>query len=209
MTVTDQPSSQDAMPGALLAIPVPAATAARLMAAYCDGDRRAFDGLYALISPRLLAYATSLVRSRATAEDLVQQTFIKLHRARATYVRGADPVPWVYTICHRACLDELRRQRRSRVRLVDGDDGPPEQAVDITGTLDGEPAGPEPELVARGLAALDRLPEKQRQAVLLTKIHGHSTAEAAGILGTSAGAVKLRAHRGYVALRKLLGSDAS
>ena len=58
------------------------------------------------------------------------------------------------------------------------------------------------------MEALAGLPETQRQAVLLTKIHGHSTAEAASILGTTVGAIKLRAHRGYVALRRKLTADA-
>ena len=63
--------------------------------------------------------------------------------------------------------------------------------------------------MARGLAALASLPDPLRQAVVLIKIHGHSTAEAASIVGTTVGAIKGRAHRGYVALRrKLLGSTA-
>jgi len=183
------------------------ARATALMGRYCEGDRRAFDELYATLAPRILGYLTGLVKERATAEDLLQLTFIKLHQHRDVYIRGANPVPWLYTIAHRTCLDELRRRKRSRVRMsVDGN-LPHEPAVDISGSAEPAHDVPDEQAVARGMAALADLPEMQRQAVLLTKIHGHSTAEAASILGTTVGAIKLRAHRGYVALRQKLTSD--
>jgi len=62
---------------------------------------------------------------------------------------------------------------------------------------------------AAALAALERLPDNQRQALLLTKVHGRSVAEAAMITGTTPGAIKLRAHRAYVTLRQLLGRAGS
>jgi DNA-directed RNA polymerase specialized sigma24 family protein len=142
-------------------------TAADLMARYCDGDAAAFRDLYAQVAPRLLGYLVGMARSRALAEDLVQQTFLKVHRARGAYIRGADPVPWIYAIAHRTFLDELRRVKRA--------------------------AAP--------------LPAAQREAVVLTKLDGKSIAEAAEIAGTTPGAMKVRAHRGYLALRKLLGAS--
>jgi RNA polymerase sigma-70 factor (ECF subfamily) len=182
--------------------------AAALMGRYCDGERRAFDELYATLAPRILGYLTGLVKDRAAAEDLLQLTFIKLHQHRDVYVRGANPVPWLYTIAHRTCLDELRRRKRSRVRVsVDGN-LPHEPVVDISGSPEPAHEDPDAQVVARGMAALADLPETQRQAVLLTKIHGHSTAEAASILGTTVGAIKLRAHRGYVTLRQKLTASA-
>src|SRR5438552_11306334 len=178
------------------------ARVAVLMGQYCDGDRRSFDEIYALLAPRILGYLTGLVKDRAAAEDLLQLTFIKLHQHRDVYIRGANPVPWLYTIAHRTCLDELRRRKRSRVRMsVDGN-LPHDPAVDLGGSAEPPHEGVDEQLIARGMEALAGLPETQRQAVLLTKIHGHSTAEAASILGTTVGAIKLRAHRGYVALRR-------
>jgi RNA polymerase sigma-70 factor (ECF subfamily) len=178
--------------------------AAALMGRYCDGDASAFRALYALAAPRLLGYLVCLTRDRALAEELLQQTFIKLHQARAIYLRGADPIPWLYTIAHRTCLDELRRNKRSRVRLAHDGGALPEAPA----TLQGAPEGAEPEYdeatIAVVLEALERLPEIHRVAVVLTKIQGKSTAEAAEILGTTRAAVKLRAHRGYVLLREML-----
>ena len=63
---------------------------------------------------------------------------------------------------------------------------------------------PIPAVAAGALAALELLPENQRLALLLTKVHGRSTAEAAMIAGTTPGAIKQRAHRAYVTLRGLL-----
>jgi RNA polymerase sigma-70 factor, ECF subfamily len=174
-----------------------------LMLRYCDGDARAFRELYALVAPRLLGYLAKMARDRAVADDLLQQTFLKLHRARSAYVRGADPVPWLYSIAHRTFLDEARRQKRAVVRTAD--DEVPEVPAAITGESferRDEPA--DPELARAALDALARLPDQQREAVVLTKLDGKSVAEAAAIAGTTVGAMKVRAHRGYEALRKLL-----
>jgi RNA polymerase sigma-70 factor (ECF subfamily) len=179
------------------------------MGRYCDGDARAFQALYDALAPRILAYLTGLIGDRATAEDLLQLTFMKLHQCRPAYVREANPVPWLYTIAHRTCIDELRRKKRSKVRLsVDGT-LPLEPAVDITGASEATAEAGDDAAIERGLAALATLPEPLRQAVLLTKIQGHSSAEAALIAGTTAGAIKVRAHRGYVALRNKLVKAAS
>jgi RNA polymerase sigma-70 factor (ECF subfamily) len=176
-----------------------------LMQRYQRGDAEAFRELYALVAPRLLGYLVRMAKSRAVAEDLLQQTFLKLHRARSAYVVGADPIPWLYAIAHRTFLDEARRASRAIARPA-GDDVP-EVAAAITGEPDDrreEPRG-DPELVRAALDALAELPDQQREAVVLTKLDGRSVAEAAAIAGTSVGAMKVRAHRGYERLRALLG----
>jgi len=185
------------------------ATEAELMARYCDGDAAAFRELHARVAPRLVAYLGRMCRERALAEDLAQQTFLKVHRARAAYVRGADPVPWMFAIAHRTFLDEMRQRKRSKVQVARDDRGVPEQAADITGEpADAAPVGADPQLVQAALTALDQLPPAQREALILTKLSGKSIAEAAAITGATPGAVKLRAHRGYVALRKALAALA-
>jgi RNA polymerase sigma-70 factor (ECF subfamily) len=174
------------------------------MGRYCDGDTAAFRALYALTAPRLLAYLLSLVRNRDAAEEILQQSFIKLHQARAAYVRGADPIPWLYTIAHRTFIDEFRRSRRSYVSVQRSDRPLPDAPAQIDGRREGDDVAFDDRAIGIVLDAVEALPENQRLAVLLTKIHGKSLAEAAEILGTTAGAVKLRAHRGYVALREIL-----
>ncbi len=95
-----------------------ATEAAEVMARYCRGDAAGFHHLYQRLAPRLLAYLVGLVRDKAAAEDILQLTFLKIHEARATYIIGANPIPWIYTVAHRTCLDELRKRKRSRVRLT-------------------------------------------------------------------------------------------
>lgn len=186
-----------------------AAEAKDLMARYCDGDASAFRALYALVAPRLLGYLVKMARERAVAEDLLQLTFMKVHRARTAYVRGADPLPWIYSIAHRTFLDEARRVKRAVVRVGEGDELP-EQQADLRGEAADRRDEPRanPELVAAALGALAKLPDQQREAVVLTKLDGKSVAEAAEIAGTTVGAMKVRAHRGYEALRKHLGTAA-
>jgi RNA polymerase sigma-70 factor, ECF subfamily len=177
------------------------------MARYVDGDASAFRELYALVAPRLLGYLLKMARSRALADDLLQQTFMKVHRARTAYVRGADPLPWIYAIAHRTFLDDARKNKRAIVQVGEGDDLP-EQQADLRGDAPERKDEPraDPELVQQAIDALAQLPEQQREAVVLTKLEGKSVAEAAEIAGTTVGAMKVRAHRGYEALRKLLGS---
>src|SRR6185503_2781184 len=178
-----------------------------LMQRYQAGDATAFRELYALVAPKLLGYLMKMARSRAVAEDLVQQTFLKVHRARAAYVRGADPIPWIYSIAHRTFIDEARRKKRAIVNVGAAEDSVPEVAAGIDGATDERRDEPrvDPALARAALDALAKLPEAQREAVVLTKLDGKSVAEAAAIAGTTVGAMKVRAHRGYEALRKLLG----
>jgi RNA polymerase sigma-70 factor (ECF subfamily) len=181
---------------------------ADLMSQYCDGDANAFRDLYARIAPKLLNYLTRMAGQRARAEDLLQQTFLKVHKARGAYVRGADPLPWIYAIAHRTFLDHARKQKRARVRLPRDPAAVPESRAHVTGVPEDQVrTGPDPELTRAAMAALDGLPPNQREAVVLTKLSGKSIAEAAEIAGTTTGAMKVRAHRGYAALRKALAEE--
>ncbi|HEX5098321.1 MAG TPA: RNA polymerase sigma factor [Polyangiaceae bacterium] len=170
-------------------------TAEQLMERYVGGDSDAFGELYRRVSPNLMGYLLRLTRNRERAEDLLQVTFSKLHRARESYLKGAPVLPWALAIARRSFLDE-RRAAKSRTEDLSAD-----------GTLP-EPA-PVPEGVSNDVSdaierALDGLPEAYREAIQLTKISGLSIAEAASVLGTSETAVKLRVHRGYNLLRKEL-----
>src|SRR5512146_3557430 len=142
-----------------------------LMQRYQAGDAHAFRELYALVAPRLLGYLSKLTRGRAVADDLLQQTFLKIHRARAAYVPGADPIPWFYAIAHRTFIDEARRTKRAVVRTAAGDDVP-EIPAGITGESDDRRDEPrvDPELARAALESLGTLPDAQREAVVLTKL---------------------------------------
>jgi RNA polymerase sigma-70 factor, ECF subfamily len=173
----------------------PDTTLEQLMELYVDGSAPAFDDLYRRVAPKLLAYLLRLTQNRERAEDLLQVTFAKIHRARSSYLRGAPLLPWVLAIARRSFYDE-RRAAKSRTEDLSND-----------GTLP-EPEQAEPGVPAELSDALERalaaLPEAYREAITLTKVTGLSVGEAAEVLGTTKTAVKLRVHRGYNLLRERL-----
>lgn len=166
-----------------------------LMLAYVEGNADAFESLYRRISSQLFAYLLRLTRDRARAEDLLQVTFSKIHRARASYFKGAPLLPWVMAIARRSFLDE-RRAAKSRAEDLSQDGNVPEPIrvdhgipIDLADALE---------------RAFDELPTAYREAIQLTKIAGLSLAEAAEVLETTPTAVKLRVHRGYTRIRERL-----
>jgi RNA polymerase sigma-70 factor (ECF subfamily) len=167
------------------------------MERYVDGHADAFDGLYRKLSSTLMGYLLRLTRNRARAEDLLQITFTKMHRARASYLKGAPVLPWAVAIARRSFLDE-RRAAAVRTEDLSADGSLPEPRPEA-------PALPV-EMSDALEIALQKLPESYREAIELTKITGLSIQEAASVLGTTETAVKLRVHRGYNQLRKELES---
>lgn len=199
----DSGSNESSPPPAFSpAPPVESASAAEpsvelLMERYARGEQAAFAPLYRALSPRLFGYLLRLTRDRHLAEDLVQVTFSKVHRARSAYFAGSPVLPWLLAIGRRSFLD-LKRRQKVRPEDLTGDGRVPEGSTDA-------PAAPED--LARELErALDRLPTTYAEAIQLTKVTGLSVAEAAEVLGASQSAVKLRVHRGYQILRKELES---
>jgi RNA polymerase sigma factor (sigma-70 family) len=174
-----------------------------LMRRYVAGDALAFREIYDVSAPPLHRYLHRLCGTRAAADDLLQQTYFKVHRARSAFVVGADPMPWMYAIAHRTFLDFVRSNKRALVQLTGDGDVASLPATDLT-----TPANDTAEASMRSdaaISALQQLPEAQRQAVVLTKLEGKSLSDAAEIAGVSLSAMKVRAHRGYLTLRKLLG----
>ena len=170
-----------------------------LMAEYTAGDVEAFRELHRRLAPKLHSYLLRLSRDPALAEDVLQATFAKLHRARTTYLPGARVLPWALVIARRTFLDECRGLAAQR-EVLDDDGVLPERRADQ----------PSPDHVADIRRALDRLPDQYRSAIQLTKLVGFSGEEAAGLLSTTQSAIKLRVHRGYAMLRHMLsGSPAT
>jgi RNA polymerase sigma-70 factor (ECF subfamily) len=178
-----------------------------LMQRYCDGDSRAFRALYDQTAPALYAYLVRRTGDRGSAEELLQDAFLKLHNARATFVRGADPRPLMYAIATRTFVDYTRRRKHARVR-ASSDGSVPDVPCSIDGRrVDDEPEPSIPCVVSEVLqAAIDRLPAPQRAAFELTKLRHRSVADAAAELGITANATKLRAHRALQRLRRDLAA---
>ena len=167
-----------------------------LMAAYVAGDRSSFDELFRRYAPILFSILQRQLGSVHDARDLVQQTFLQLHRARADFDQTARLRPWLFTIALNLKREHFRRQnRRPEAPLeLDGRTDPAVLPHDIT----------RDEVDRSVRRAVDQLPADHREVIVLHWFEGLSFPEISEIVGASLSAVKVRAHRGYVALRKIL-----
>jgi RNA polymerase sigma-70 factor, ECF subfamily len=165
----------------------------RWMERYQRADPQAPTALVVALSPPLLRFFRSQVASREQADDLLQETWLRIHRVRHTYRPGEPVLPWVYAIARRVRIDGYRRTRRITMH---------ETAMDV---LPERSAPVEP---GNSLPAFDTLvaalPEGQREVVTMLKVGGLSLDEVARATSSTVGAVKQKAHRAYEKLRKLL-----
>jgi RNA polymerase sigma-70 factor (ECF subfamily) len=172
-----------------------------LMAAYVAGDGRAFEHLFARLAPRLHRFFQRSFRSEATADDLLQTTFLKLHKARATYKPDLRVAPWAFAIAARVRLDEFRKRKRL---AEDGDEEALARADEARAAETRDEGGVDGDTADAVRRAIDALPESQRVVIHLNRFEGMTFAEIARVLGTTEGAIKLRAFRAYGALRQTL-----
>jgi len=167
------------------------------------GDDASFELLFRKYRTPLVSFLYRMVRDQAAAEDLAQEVFLRIYRARKKYAPSAKFTTWLFRIAMNLALNALRdgRFRQMEVSLDQpGEDERP--AMDLP---DHRP-GVEQELVARDRAALIRraiqaLPEKQRAAVLLHKYYELDYDDIARILECSQSALKSLLFRAYETLR--------
>lgn len=177
----------------------------RLMLAFAGGDEAAFDLLFDRWSGRLLRFLERMVRDPAVAEELLQESFLRVHRARNRYQPQARFSTWLYAIAANVARNELRRPfRRSPHESTDAErDGSPLVLVSNA------PASDEVvEARRQGEAvetALEGLPERQRSALWLSAVEGLSYAEVAVTLETTEKSVKALVHRARLALSRQMG----
>jgi len=165
------------------------------------GDEAAFRKLFALYAGPLVGFVDRFFYNRAIAEEVVQEVFLKVFRARRSYKPKAKFTTWLYTIATRTALNELRRGvYRNKIEGLSGKD-----AQDLAGP---DPAAEETlagkELAGTVEAVLRQLPDNQRAAFLLVRFGGRSYSEVASILGISVSAVKSVVFRATEAVRSSL-----
>jgi RNA polymerase sigma-70 factor, ECF subfamily len=167
-----------------------------LMAEYQRGSPEAFDRLHDALAPDLKAYLTALCRDPTRADDLLQETFLQLHRARAVHIPGEPVRPWVFAIAKRVFL----MYRRSAMRR---------ERHELGSAIESR--------VPSSLSAADRLHARQqvesalrqatpegRRAFLLHHVFGFSFKEIGVRLGITPGAAKIRSSRAATLMRGLL-----
>ncbi len=178
----------------------------RLMLAFRAGDDAAFDALFERWAARLLRYLERMLREPAMAEELVQESFLRVYRARDRYEPEARFSTWLYRIATNLALNELRRPRRRDPHdSLDAEDATPlaESQPATDDVVHARRVGEDVE------AALGTLPERQRVALWLSAVEGQSYAEVARALEVSEKAVKALVHRARVSLVARLGPDTA
>ena len=175
----------------------------RLVVRLKAGDPAAFDAIYEAYRPRLFGFLVRLSRRRDVAEDLLEETWLRLVTRSATLTDDARLGPWLFTVARNLYFS----WRRSR-------------AVDVSRTSELDPAWPAPErgdspfeaaaraeLERRLEAALARLPLRDRELLLLVGVEGLTPSEAAGVCGLPAVTLRARLHRAREKLAAEMDSD--
>ena len=160
------------------------------------GDAAAFERLVALHEQLVLRFAQRVLLNREAARDAAQEVFLRLFRSLRRMDEGRELGPWLYRTTSNVCLDLLRRRR---------------EHLPIDLIAEPEFAGRTPEQnAARAeeerllLAALQSLPARERQAIVLRDLEGYSTGEVAALLGSSETTVRSQISTGRVKLRNYM-----
>ena len=169
-----------------------------LMQRYQAADAAATDMLVQQISPGLMRFFIAQEATRSEAGDLLQETWLRVHRVRHTYRFPAPVLPWVYSIARHVRVDGYRKSSRIRRH---------ETAVDVLP----DPPSRSPESrseVPTFESLMAFLPESQREVVTLMIVNGLTLEEVARATSATVGSVKQKANRAYTKLRSILESAA-
>jgi RNA polymerase sigma-70 factor, ECF subfamily len=172
---------------------------------YADGDDAAFSEVFAGLAPRLRAFLRRLGCSIDVADDLTQETFLRMHHARASFTRGKQVAPWAYAIA-RNCFVSHARSGKAKLARASVDAEQVELPAAVSSVEQESMARQTAEVVSRTLAAMT---PARREAFVLLRYEGMSVAAAAEIVGISEGALKIRAFHAYELLRSALAGMES
>ncbi|MGQ0613202.1 MAG: RNA polymerase sigma factor [Planctomycetaceae bacterium] len=166
-----------------------------LMLAFQAGDESAYSVLVQRHENSVMSLTYRYLGNRADAEDLSQEVFLRIYRARKRYRPEAKFTTWLYRVAANACLNEMRRRKTrathgaSPLREAGEEEGAAPAATGDAGAGPVEALARE-ELRGQVRAAVDALPERQRLALLMNKFHGLGYEELAQTLELSVPAVK-------------------
>jgi RNA polymerase sigma-70 factor (ECF subfamily) len=167
-----------------------------LMLKYQQADRRSAEALMTALVPVLGRFFMATLDGRQACDDLVQETLLRIHRARHSY-RPSDPLlPWVFAIARHVRVDQYRKRRRRAVR----EEAVEPEVLESHPASTGSKAGNLPDFET----LMGYLPESQQQVVTMLKVLGMSVEEVARATSSSVGSVKQKAHRAYDRLRAIL-----
>lgn len=179
----------------------------RWMVAYQGGDESAFDRLVEAYSAQVFALLTRFLGTRAGREDLVQEVFLRVIRARERYEPTARFSTWLYRIVFNLSVNESAKLDARQKSGVGGkDDGPADVFSDVEDVDAESPMTrlEQGDVVNAVRTAIAALPEQQRMALVLAKYHELPYTEIAAVIGSSEKAVKSLVHRARENLRVAL-----
>jgi len=177
-----------------------------LMIRFRDGDPRAFELLLQRHQKQIFQFVMRSVGTAAVAEELTQETFLRVVKQKDVYEQRARFTTWLYTLARNLCIDHSRRMQHRRAKSLDAVDEEGhsllERTADRGPMVDRQAIGEE--LKARMRKAIDALPEEQREVFLLREEADLSFKEIADIVGISENTVKSRMRYALTKLRELL-----
>ena len=162
------------------------------------GDQDAYTSLLVLLTSTTRRFARARLGGVPWIDDVVQETLLTVHRALHTYDPSRPFGPWFYAIASTRLIDAVRRERRITRRELPRDPG-----FDVA-----EPSAGDQDIDVEAIhAAVRSLPERQRDVIEGLKFRDESVRDVANRTNMTMSAVKVTAHRGYQALRKILGGQ--
>ncbi len=175
-----------------------------LLSRVVGGDVEAFDEIVYRYKDRLFNFVYRFVGDRETAEDIVQETFLRVFRKRREYRALANFSTWIFTIAGNLAKSELRRRKRWRFLYIDrgGEDERKMELPDNSWRPDNVTQSALAEEMIQ--QAIDSLPPKYREVVILRDVQNMSYQEIAEIVGCPVGTVKSRVNRGRLRLQSKL-----
>lgn len=169
-----------------------------LLTAVAAGDGDAFRRLLDAHLDAIHSYLYRMTGSRADAEDLAQETFLRVWRKASTFEPGrVRATTWIHTIAHNVCVDTFRRNRFTHVE---------DDVAQADETADPERLASDGQLASLMENAIAALPGNQRSAILLCQVQGFSNAQAAHILGVNVRALESLLARARRTLRQTLSA---
>jgi len=167
-----------------------------LMARYQQGDFGAATDLIERISPQLHRFFLAQSQSRTDADDLLQETWLRIHKVRHTYRPSEPALPWFYAIARHIRVDHYRKSMRTSIgerqlEAMSNELAPESSESDHADNLN---------------ALLAPLSESQRELIEMLKVAGMSLEEVARTTSTSVGSVKQKVHRAYKILRETMSA---
>ncbi len=180
-----------------------------LMARVARGGQDAFEVLLKRYGDAVVTFCYAFVRNREVAEDLGQETFLRVYRSAARYKPLAKFTTWLYRIAANLSINELKKGKLRRAVSLDEPTGSDSDGTRIVERIASDARQPLTEAEIREAhqlveKAIEKLPEDQRATIVLVEHHNLSYREVADVLGVTVSAIKMRVKRARETLREML-----